>query len=146
MIKARYPGLDIWEIPTGDKNMNVILDVEDIFSASHTLVGHPGPCSNLHGHTWRVSLKVSGCPDPITGILVDFHYIKQLMKTVLPDHRHLNDIKGLEVPTAEVISIWLYKQFELEIVEHSRETGNNIQLESVTVWESPTASSTYTGD
>lgn len=145
-IKARYPNLDMWETPTGDKNMNVTLAVEDTFCASHTLVGYRGPCSNLHGHTWKVSLKISGCLDPETGILVDFHYLKQLMKTVLPDHCHLNDIKGLKTPTAEVVSVWLYKQFELEITEHSRETGVNLQLESVTVWESAEASSTYTGD
>jgi len=146
MIKARHPGLDIWKIPEGDEDMKITLTVEDTFSASHTLIGHRGPCSNLHGHTWRVSLKISGRPHPITGILVDFHDIKKMMKAILPDHRHLNDIKGLKTPTAEVISTWLYKQFDLEIIEYSRETGNKLQLDSVTVWESPEASATYTGE
>ena len=146
IIKARYPGLDIWEKPIGKEIMNVTLTVENTFAASHTLVGHRGPCGNLHGHTWKVSLKLSGCPDPLTGILVDFHDIKKMMKVVLPDHRHLNDIKGLKVPTAENVSVWLYNQFALEIIEYSRKIGCDLQLVSVTVWESPDASATYTGD
>lgn len=146
MLKARYPGMDVWKIQEGEEDMNVILDVEGRFAASHTLVGHPGPCGTLHGHTWKVSLKISGKPDPLTRILVDFHDIKKMMKDILPDHRHLNDIKGLKVPTAENISVWLYEQFMLEITEHSREIGKDLELVSVTVWESPEASATYTGD
>ena len=126
--------------------MNITLAVEDTFAASHILKGHPGPCGTLHGHTWKVSLKISGRPDPLDGILVDFHYIKKMMKAILPDHRHLNDIKGLRVPTAENVSVWLYDQFALDIIEYSREIGRDLQLVSVTVWESPEASATYTGD
>ena len=146
MIKARYPGLDIWEKPIGEEFMNVTLAVEGTFAASHVLVGYRGPCGNLHGHTWRVLVRISGCPDPLDGILVDFHYIKKMMKDILPDHRHLNDIKGLKVPTAENISVWLYNQFALDIIEYSREIGRDLQLVSVTVWESPEASATYTGE
>ena len=146
MLKARYPGMDIWNIREGEEEMNVTLNIDGRFCASHTLVGHPGPCGTLHGHTWKVCLKISGKPDPITGILVDFHSIKKMMKEILPDHRHLNDIKGLSVPTAENLSAWLYEQFILEIAEISRGEQKDLELVSVTVWESPEASATYTGD
>jgi len=146
ILKAQFPDINIWEKTIGEEKMNVTLSIEDTFSASHTLVGHPGPCARLHGHTWRVLFKISGSPHPVTGILADFHDLKKMMKAILPDHRHLNDAPGLKVPTAENISVWLYELFVLELNEYSRETGGDIKLESVTVWESPVASATYTGD
>jgi len=146
MIKARYPGLDIWEISTGEEDMSITLEVKTSFSASHVLNGYPGPCSKLHGHTWGVSVKIAGPPNPISGILIDFKIIKKLLKAVLPDHCHLNDIKGLKIPTAENVSVWLYNQLVHEIVEYSRDAGMDIELVSVTVWESPEAGATYTGD
>jgi len=146
MLRARFPGTNIGELPTEDKPMNITLKVKDSFSASHILKKTKGPCSNLHGHTWEVEIEISGDVDVLSGMLVDFHAVKRMLKTILPDHRHLNDVKGLSNPTAETIAVWIYDQLVLDIIEHSRETGCELSLNSVTVWESPNAGATYRGE
>jgi 6-pyruvoyltetrahydropterin/6-carboxytetrahydropterin synthase len=80
------------------------------FEAAHHLPllpdGHK--CRNMHGHSYRVDVVVKGCLDP-RGFVADF---AEIDAQVLPligqvDHRVLNDIEGLENPTAELIAAWL---------------------------------------
>lgn len=68
------------------------------------------PCSRLHGHTFQVELSLRGEPGPDTGWLVDFDEL-QALETLLKadlDHRCLNDIAGLELPTTERLAMWLW--------------------------------------
>jgi len=146
MLKARFPGMDIGTQSSQEDTVNITLKVKDSFSASHFLSATNGPCSNLHGHTWNVEVEVSGNVDPLTGMLVDFKVIKKALKGLLPDHKHLNDIKGLGNPTAEKLAVWLYEQLMLDIIENNRETGHEIELVGVTIWESPDAGATYRGE
>jgi 6-pyruvoyltetrahydropterin/6-carboxytetrahydropterin synthase len=61
------------------------------FSAAHflTLPGHM--CERLHGHNYRVSVRVEGAIDPATGFLVDFAVLKQALKELIDpmDHKLL---------------------------------------------------------
>jgi 6-pyruvoyltetrahydropterin/6-carboxytetrahydropterin synthase len=70
--------------------------------------GHP--CRRLHGHSFRVELRLEGPVDPVTGFVADFFAIEAAFKPLLDqlDHRYLNDIEGLENPTAENIAIWVW--------------------------------------
>jgi 6-pyruvoyltetrahydropterin/6-carboxytetrahydropterin synthase len=81
------------------------------FESAHHLPllpeGHK--CKNLHGHNYRVDVVVCGPLDQ-RGFVRDFAEldadIMPLIKEI--DHRLLNEIDGLENPTAEVIATWLY--------------------------------------
>ena len=78
------------------------------FEAAHQLDWHSGACKNLHGHSYRLEVTVSGALDT-NGIVIDFADLSTLVqREVLDvfDHTYLNDL--LPNPTAELIAqdIW----------------------------------------
>ena len=82
------------------------------FEAAHRLPNVPERhrCFRLHGHSYRVVLKLEGQIHPETGFVVDFFDIEAAFKPLLDrlDHAYLNDIEGLENPTAENIALWIW--------------------------------------
>jgi len=99
------------------------------FEAAHHLpmVPKEHKCSRLHGHNYRVRLEVTGELMPGLGWVCDFSELSAIAEMIKDhvDHRLLNDVDGLENPTAEVIAAW--------ILDTARTTIRNIT--SVTVWE-----------
>ncbi len=78
------------------------------FSASHRLVlPYASKCENLHGHTWLAEVWIDGAVNPTTGMVIDFHDVKEAIDNL--DHRHLNNVVGLEQPTAENIVEFLLR-------------------------------------
>ena len=78
---------------------------EVTFDAAHFLPSHPGKCSELHGHTWRVLVRYYDvCIDSMPDILVDFGVIKATIMDEF-DHKNMNDF--LTMPTAENIAIYI---------------------------------------
>ena len=82
------------------------------FEAAHRLPNAPEghKCTRLHGHSYRVELVCEGEADPATGWLVDFGEIKRAFAPLHEqlDHRYLNEIDGLENPTAENLARWIW--------------------------------------
>jgi 6-pyruvoyltetrahydropterin/6-carboxytetrahydropterin synthase len=64
----------------------------------------------MHGHSYRVELQLEGPVDPLTGFVVDFFEIEAAFGPLHAqlDHHCLNEIEGLENPTAENIAIWIW--------------------------------------
>ena len=89
------------------------------FEAAHRLPRAPEghKCTRLHGHSFRVQLVCEGEIDPDTGWLVDFGEIKRVFEPLLQrlDHRYLNEIEGLENPTAENIARWIWRRIKPEL-------------------------------
>lgn len=58
------------------------------FDAGHRLMLHPGLCNNLHGHTYRLEVSLSGEMNPETGMVMDFKHLKDLVnkRIELMDH------------------------------------------------------------
>lgn len=86
------------------------------FEAAHRLPNLPADhkCARLHGHSYRVRVTVEGPVDPATGWVVDFADIKVACAPVHEalDHRYLNEIEGLENPTAEEIARWIWSRLK----------------------------------
>jgi len=82
------------------------------FEAAHLLPGAPEghKCRRLHGHSYRVRVWVRGEPDPAAGWIVDFADIKAACEPIRRelDHHYLNEIEGLENPTAELLARWIW--------------------------------------
>jgi len=84
------------------------------FEAAHVLPHHPGKCSRLHGHSYRLEVEISGplqTSGPATGMVEDFATLSDVVKRVVTerlDHRSLNDF--MENPTAECIVTWIWEQ------------------------------------
>lgn len=117
--------------------MKIITD----FAAAHALRGYPGVCSRLHGHNWKVEVEVTARELDNIGMGMDFKVIKGATNKLLDqlDHYNLNDIAPFNEinPTAENIAAYLYKGLAKEL-----NTGN-IQVNTVTLWETERACVTY---
>jgi 6-pyruvoyltetrahydropterin/6-carboxytetrahydropterin synthase len=84
------------------------------FEAAHRLptVAETHRCHRMHGHSYRVDLELEGPIDPTTGFVVDFFEIEAASGPLLAalDHHCLNELEGLENPTAEHIAIWIWNR------------------------------------
>jgi 6-pyruvoyltetrahydropterin/6-carboxytetrahydropterin synthase len=94
------------------------MDIFKIFTleAAHRLPNVPPghKCARLHGHSFRIEVRVAGEPGPETGWVMDFGDIKaafQLLYDQL-DHHYLNDIDGLDNPTSERLAIWIWERLK----------------------------------
>lgn len=49
------------------------------FEMAHALMGYPGKCRNIHGHSYKMEVTVTGEPDPASGMVIDFKLLKDLV-------------------------------------------------------------------
>ena len=86
--------------------------IEAAHRLPHVPEGHK--CSRLHGHSFQVSIHVSGAVDTQSGWVMDFADIKAAFKPVWErlDHHYLNDITGLENPTSENLARWIWRELK----------------------------------
>lgn len=107
------------------------------FDAAHYLREYDGPCSRMHGHTWRVEAAVEGSELGPGELLIDFHDLGELLeKVVAPfDHACLNDMEPFKEssPTSENVARLIYG--ELQTLLGSR--FPTVSLAWVSVSESP---------
>lgn len=86
------------------------------FDAAHQFMDKPigHKYRNVHGHSFRAEVAVRGTPDPVTGFVVDFGDLEaacQQLHDVL-DHRMLNEIEGLEIPSLENIARFVWESLK----------------------------------
>lgn len=110
------------------------------FEAAHRLPNVPEghKCARLHGHSFRVEVRVRGEVDPRLGWVMDFGEIKAAVEPIIArlDHYYLNEIEGLENPTSEVLARWLWSR------THPVLPG----LSSIVVRETCTSGCVYSGE
>jgi len=94
------------------------------FEAAHCLprVSEGHKCSRIHGHSFSLTIYVSGPIDKEFGWVVDFAGITQAIKPILDqlDHRCLNDVEGLENPTTEHLAQWIWTRLKAGLPQLSR--------------------------
>lgn len=81
------------------------------FDAAHRLDRLPAEhkCHRMHGHTYEVVFEFTG-PVDAYGFVMDYAEIDKMWEPLyaLVDHRVLNGVPGLELPTTEIVAAWLY--------------------------------------
>ena len=86
------------------------------FEAAHLLPHLPQThkCRRLHGHSFKIEIVVAGDCDPKLGWLIDYADISDAFKPLLAqlDHYYLNEIPGLDNPTSENISAWIWERLK----------------------------------
>ena len=116
--------------------------VEQHFDAAHFLRGYQGKCEALHGHRYRVVVKISSSRVNDIGLAYDFTDLKQDLNGIIDrfDHACLNDVPPFDDinPSAENIASTIYRELEPRI--------RGVTLSSVEVWESPQTGVSYTPD
>ncbi len=119
--------------------MQVELSKTFTFEAAHSLPTFPEghKCRRLHGHSFKIEVRVAGEVDARQGYLVDYGDIKAACEPIRKqlDHYYLNDIDGLENPTAENLSRWVWQRLKPALP----------QLSAVIVYETCTSGCTYRG-
>ena len=80
------------------------------FEAAHFMGGKPEghPYRNVHGHSFRLEATVAGTVQPGEEWVQDFSDLTGILTETAAklDHRLLNEIEGLSVPTLERIALW----------------------------------------
>jgi len=114
------------------ENRKMFLTKAFTFDSAHNLTGYHGSCENLHGHTYKLEVTVTGSMSE-EGMVVDFHDLKIVVeKNIIKklDHQYLNEIIPTRT-TCENISLWIWKELEpyIELL--------NCKLHKITLYETP---------
>lgn len=110
----------------------MLIAKEFTFDAAHKLLKYNGPCANLHGHTYKLQVVLSG-PVLKNGMVFDFVDLKRIVaeKVISKlDHKFINKI--IKQSTAENIVIWVWKQLK-----------SDLPLYEIMLWETPTSFVVY---
>jgi 6-pyruvoyltetrahydropterin/6-carboxytetrahydropterin synthase len=111
---------------------------EFTFEAAHRLTDLPNghKCTRLHGHSYRVEVRVAGPVREETGWVMDFQEIKDAFAPLHDqlDHRYLNEVAGLGNPTSENLARWIWDRLVSEL-----------PLSEVVVRETCTSGCSYRG-
>ena len=110
------------------------------FEAGHVLTHHDGKCSQPHGHSYILIVKVKQenliTSGPKKNMVIDFGDISLHVKPMIEqflDHQWLNDTLETDSPTAEFIAKWIFDHLEPFIPS----------LYAITIFETETSSATY---
>lgn len=101
-----------------------------------------GSCSNMHGHTYRLQVTVSGIVRG-DGMILNFKQLKTFVQETFLnryDHAYLNDLKEYDnLPvTAENMVSHIYNVLDEKL------SPKDVLLQSVVLYETPTSWATIT--
>ena len=120
------------------------ISVEQHFDAAHFLRGYQGKCEAMHGHRFRVVLKVEAPALDDIGLAYDFVELKKHLAEVISrfDHTCLNDVSPFDKlnPSSENIAKNIYEELQPKLA------GAKVSIAAVEVWESPQTGVSYTPD
>ncbi|HNB81751.1 MAG TPA: 6-carboxytetrahydropterin synthase [Chitinophagaceae bacterium] len=106
------------------------------FDMAHALYGYDGPCKNIHGHTYHLSVTLLGEPSPDLsdvklGMVIDFGDLKQLVHHYILSRFDHALVLNEEAPysKSEVIS----NEFEKVILVPYQPTCENLLIHFVEI-------------
>ena len=124
----------------------VYLTKEFEFEAAHHLINYDGPCANVHGHSYKLQVTVSGSINVFETkyatdcMVLDFKNLKSIVKTVIIDtHDHADLNKLYSNPTAEIMVVGMFDTIKAWLPK-------DVKLESVKLWETSTSFAEYRGE
>ena len=117
--------------------------VEQTFAAGHALRNYKGKCENVHGHNFKVQVRLEGQKLDEAGLLVDFIDVKTSLRGVIErlDHQFLNEVPPFDVknPSAENIAEYFY----LELTKTLAAAPVPVRISEVRVWETDIQSASF---
>ncbi len=109
--------------------------VERFFDAAHYLREYKGKCEAVHGHRYRVLVRVRAAGLNDIGLAYDFTDLKRYLDEILArfDHVLLNEVPPFDKinPSAENIATTIYNELKPKL------DGEPVTLDSVEAWETP---------
>jgi 6-pyruvoyltetrahydropterin/6-carboxytetrahydropterin synthase len=136
--KVQKLGIDISpeQLKFHQKRVGVVK--EFTFDAAHHLHQYNGKCASLHGHTYRLIIRLSGYVNEI-GLVIDFGEVKRIFKEQIEsklDHRYLNEVLPPMNTTAENMIVWIWQELA-SALDTYQETS--VRIEELTLYETPTS-------
>ena len=138
------------------KNSKYYLTIETSFDAAHRLSNYEGKCKRIHGHTYKIFVKISSEELLHWGAVIDFGDLKKVIKDSIHekyDHKllfMLNDPINNKIANTIDNSwiVWMDKNTTAEniafdIYQKLKTLLNTVKLEEVTIFETPTNSAIY---
>lgn len=111
------------------------------FVAAHQLTLYDGSLEPLHGHNWKVEVRLQGKDLDKIEVLIDFLEVKKRLQERLKqlDYTFLNENKELNGrnPSAEVVAFWLFQRLQ-QALDHPV-----ARVTKVTVWETEDCAASY---
>lgn len=111
------------------------------FVAAHRLTLYDGSLEPLHGHNWKMEVRLSGEDLDQIEVLIDFLEVKKQVQEILKgiDYSFLNENPILKDrnPSAEVVAHWIFKKLQAAL-EHPV-----AKVKKVTVWETDDCAASY---
>lgn len=101
-------------------------------------------CKRPHGHNYEIEISLQGPLSETYEWVMDYWDLDKIVDPILAklDHQMLNEIIGLENPTAEVIAVWFYHKLEGAL----RAMLERIHISKVRVYETSTCIATVIND
>ncbi len=92
------------------------------FDAAHHLNEGAAENRRMHGHSFYAEVTLRGQANAATGFLRDFGEVDAALKAVrdLLDHRLLNEVEGLGVPTLENLARFIHARAKARLPEVAR--------------------------
>ncbi|MCC6373162.1 MAG: 6-carboxytetrahydropterin synthase [Bacteroidia bacterium] len=102
------------------------------FDMAHALYGYDGPCKNIHGHTYHLSVTLLGIPieeslNPKQGMVIDFTDFKKIIKTKITDVFDHALVLNANSPHAQIQG--LESNFEKIIYSNFQPTCENLLID-----------------
>ena len=134
------------------------LTTEGAFDAAHFLKGYNGKCSNLHGHRWRVVVRIKSDSLIDNGqerdMIIDFGNIKKIVKEEVDyfDHSFIYEKDSLKESTLSALK---EEDFLLREVDfrptaerfakyfYDKISSQNFDVAEVMVYETPNNCASY---
>lgn len=69
----------------------VSINRTEYFEIAHNLYPYDGACYSLHGHSYKVTVEITGPQTEPLGMIIDFKILKKIMNEVIPDHAYVYD-------------------------------------------------------
>lgn len=138
------------------------LTTQFTFDSAHRIMGHPGKCAYLHGHTYSLEVAVSAEQLNRLGMVIDFDDLRALVKKALLDRWDHATLLWAEDPLVHAIervqdvapekvvrlagnpTVELLTQEAWQVISQNLPSG--LRLERVAIRETPTCSCELTRD
>jgi 6-pyruvoyltetrahydropterin/6-carboxytetrahydropterin synthase len=104
------------------------------FDMAHALFGYDGPCKNIHGHTYRLSVTLIGEQvqeenNPKQGMVIDFTDFKKIVKANVIDVFDHTLVLKADSPHANIKG--LTENFERVLYSNYQPSCENLLLDMV---------------
>jgi 6-pyruvoyltetrahydropterin/6-carboxytetrahydropterin synthase len=138
---------------------NIRITKQFSFETGHALYGYDGKCRNVHGHSYKLSVTVTGKPisdntNVKYGMVIDFSDLKKIVKTEIVevfDHAtefnkntpHIELAKELERRGHNVLLVDYQPTSEMMVIDFAKKIKKllpkTIQLHSLKLQETETS-------